>query len=431
MVNSKNKSMDPLTGAAITFGASALSSLFGLGSTSKTNKMNYKIMQEQNKFNAEEAAKNRDWQEQMYQKYSSVGSQVAQMRANGLNPFLSGVSPAEFSGSGSAASAAESAQIQPYDYSGFASGAASAVGAYQQQQSINSTVDLQKTQEALNKTLSSLQEHQGSFWQNQAKLLKETLTFKVNQAKFQAQKSEWDSISSQYYSTSMQYDALTKAFQYGFGMPKMQCEMYMKQLDNVAFQLVTMRENANLTHAEFLYKMREYSNFYAAFGLQKYRAQTDRIAASAEAMNARTARDLMPHTANMLDNQSGYYHGLSQNEGQKLYLSRKWDPKFKALTYTALDSRIKLQDSMSGYYDSGKLRNYVGIGTDVLHGVADVVQSFKPGFGFGSSGSSGSGSGDRITETESTIENYDANGTFKGARTTRSRRTSGRARRKK
>jgi hypothetical protein len=245
--------MDPLIGGAISFGASALSSLFNNRSQRKTNQMNYKIMQEQNKFNAQEAAKNRDWQEQMYQKYSSVGSQVAQMRANGLNPFLSGVSPAEFSGSGSAASAAESAQMQPLDYGGFASGAANAVSAYQQQESINSTVDLQKTQEALNKTLSSLQEHQGSYWQNQAKLLKETLTFKVNQAKFQAQRSEWDSISSQYYSTSMQYDALTKAFQYGFGMPKLQCEMYMKQLDNVAFQLVTMRENANLTHAEFLY----------------------------------------------------------------------------------------------------------------------------------------------------------------------------------
>lgn len=427
----KNNDMDPLTGAAITFGASAISSFFNNRSTKKTNRMNYKIMQEQNKFNALEAAKNRDWQEQMYQKYSSVGSQVAQMRANGLNPFLSGVTPAEFSGSGAAASAAESAQIQPYDYSGFASGAANAVNAYQQQQSINSTVDLQKTQEALNKTLSSLQEHQGSYWQNQAKLLKETLTFKVNQARFQAQKSEWDSISSQYYSTSMQYDALTKAFQYGFGMPKLQCEMYLKQLDNVAFQLTTMRENANLTHAEFLYKMREYSNFYASFGLQKYRARTDRIAANAEALNAKTARDLMPHTANMLDNQSGYYHGLSQNEGQKLYQSRKWDSAFKNATYTAIKSRIDLQESMSGYYDSGKWRNYVGIGTDVVNSATGVfsVANGIPNFKGGSA--SGSASGDRITETESTIENYGANGEFKGARTTRSRRTSSRSRRRK
>lgn len=398
--------MDPLTGAAIAFGVSSISSLFGMKSTHDTNKMNYKIMQEQNKFNAAEAQKNRDWQENMYQKYSSVGSQVAQMRANGLNPFLSGVSPAEFSSSGSAASAAESAQMQPYDYSGFTSGASTAVGAYQQQQSINSTIDLQKTQEALNKTLSSLQEHQGSYWQNQAKLLKETLTFKVNQARFQAQKSEWDSISSQYYSSSMKYQALTAAFQYGFGMPKLQCEMYMKQLDNVAFQLVTMRENANLTHAEFLYKMREYSNFYAAFGLQKFRAQTDRIAASAEAMNARTARDLMSHTAGMLDNQSGYYKGLAQNEGQKLYMSRKWDSSFKNATYTAIKSRIELQESMSGYYDSGTFRNYVGTGWDVSKDAYDYMHQDKP-----------------LDEyKESTTETYDKDGVFRGAKQTKSKK---------
>ena len=85
--------MDPLTGSAIVFGASAISSLFNNASQRKTNKMNYKIMQEQNKFNAQEAQKNRDWQESMYLRYSSLGSQIAQMRANGLNPFLSGVTP--------------------------------------------------------------------------------------------------------------------------------------------------------------------------------------------------------------------------------------------------------------------------------------------------------------------------------------------------
>ena len=86
-MDKNNNNMDPLTGAAITFGASAISSLFNNHSTKKTNQMNYKIMQEQNKFNALEAAKNRDWQEQMYLKYSSVGAKVSQMRENGLNPW--------------------------------------------------------------------------------------------------------------------------------------------------------------------------------------------------------------------------------------------------------------------------------------------------------------------------------------------------------
>jgi hypothetical protein len=38
--------MDPLIGGAISFGASALSSLFNNRSQRKTNQMNYKIMQE-------------------------------------------------------------------------------------------------------------------------------------------------------------------------------------------------------------------------------------------------------------------------------------------------------------------------------------------------------------------------------------------------
>lgn len=400
--------MDPLTGAAVVFGAQALGSLFGLKSTKSTNKMNYKIMQVQNKFNSLEAQKNRDWQEQMYQKYSSVGSQVAQMRANGLNPFLSGVSPAEFSGSGSAASAAESAQMQPYDYSGFSSGVSSAVNTYQQQENLNSTISLQKTQESLNKALELQNGHNAEYWQQQTKLLRETLKFKTIQAKFEAQKSEWDSISSQHYSTSMQYQALSQAFQYGFGMPKLQCDMYLKQLDNVAFQLVTMRENANLTHAEFLYKMREYGNFYAAFGLQKFRAQTDRIAANAQSLNARTAAELMPHTASMLDNQSSYYRGMSQNEGQKLYMSRKWESSFKKLTYTALDSRIKLQDSMSGYYDSGSFRNYAGTGWDISKDAYDFVHDKKP----------------LIDTDESTTETFDKDGDFRGAKKTTRKKVS-------
>lgn len=395
-------------GAAITGGASLLGSVLGISSQRKTNRMNYRIMQEQNSFNAREAQKNRDWQEQMYQKYSSVPAQVAQMRAAGLNPFLNGITPSEFSGSGAAASAAESATMSPYDYSGIGSAASSGVAAYQQQRNLDSTISLQKTQESLNKALEFEHGNNAEYWQQQTKLLRETLKFKTIQAKFEAQKSEWDAISSQHYSSTLQYQALSQAFQYGFGMPKLQCDMYMKQLDNVAFQLVTMRENANLTHAEFLYKMREYSNFYAAFGLQKYRAQTDRIAANAQSLNARTAAELMPHTAGMLDNQSGYYRGMAQNEGQKLYMSRKWDSTFKKLTYTALESRIKMQDSMTGYYDSGSFRNYVGTGWDISKDAFDYAYGKKP----------------LVDTDESTTETYDKDGDFRGAKKTTRKKVS-------
>ena len=56
-----------LVGGALGLAGSLLGGLFGNHNTNKTNRMNYKIMKEQNQFNAEEAKKNRDWQEMMYQ----------------------------------------------------------------------------------------------------------------------------------------------------------------------------------------------------------------------------------------------------------------------------------------------------------------------------------------------------------------------------
>ena len=55
-----------LIGGALGVAGSLIGGLFGKHNTDKTNKMNYQIMQEQNRFNAEEAKKNRDWQEPMY-----------------------------------------------------------------------------------------------------------------------------------------------------------------------------------------------------------------------------------------------------------------------------------------------------------------------------------------------------------------------------
>ena len=50
--------------------------------------MNYKIMQEQNRFNAEEAKKNRDWQELMYRMFGTSSAKANDMRAAGLNAFI-------------------------------------------------------------------------------------------------------------------------------------------------------------------------------------------------------------------------------------------------------------------------------------------------------------------------------------------------------
>ena len=77
-----------LVGGALGLASSLLGGLFGKSNTDKTNEMNYKIMQGQNRFNAEEAKKNRDWQELMYRMFGTSSAKANDMRAAGLNALL-------------------------------------------------------------------------------------------------------------------------------------------------------------------------------------------------------------------------------------------------------------------------------------------------------------------------------------------------------
>ena len=106
-----------LVGGALGLAGSLVGGLFGKSNTNKTNKANYQIMQEQNKFNKEEAQKNRDWQEMMYRMYGTSSAKADDLRAAGLNALLGDVSASGNVGTGAAATAAESAQMMPADYS--------------------------------------------------------------------------------------------------------------------------------------------------------------------------------------------------------------------------------------------------------------------------------------------------------------------------
>ena len=106
-----------LIGGALGLAGSLFGGLFGKHNTDKTNEWNYRIMQEQNRFNKEEAQKNRDWQEMMYRMFGTSSAKANDMRAAGLNALLGDVSASGNVGSGGAATAADSAQMMPTDYS--------------------------------------------------------------------------------------------------------------------------------------------------------------------------------------------------------------------------------------------------------------------------------------------------------------------------
>ena len=90
-----------LVGGALGVASSLLGGPFGKHNTDKTNQMNYKIMQEQNRFNADEAKKNRDWQELMYRMFGTSSAKANDLRAAGLNALLGDVSASGNVGSGS------------------------------------------------------------------------------------------------------------------------------------------------------------------------------------------------------------------------------------------------------------------------------------------------------------------------------------------
>lgn len=106
-----------LLGGIIAAGASLAGNAIGSVSQSKVNNASKEIAEMNNKFNAEQAQIQRDWQEQMWNKNNEYNSPQA-MISRGLNPFIgssagAGVSKSPASG-GSAAQAAGMPSLQAF-----------------------------------------------------------------------------------------------------------------------------------------------------------------------------------------------------------------------------------------------------------------------------------------------------------------------------
>lgn len=101
-----------LLGGIIAAGASLAGNAIGAASQSKTNDASKEIAEMNNKFNAEQAQLQRDWQEKMWNKNNEYNSPHA-MIARGLNPFISATSGAGVSRSPASGGAAASAAAPP------------------------------------------------------------------------------------------------------------------------------------------------------------------------------------------------------------------------------------------------------------------------------------------------------------------------------
>lgn len=100
------------------FLGAAIGGIFGTLQQSSANRANFRNTQTTNKFNMQEAQKQRDWQEEMIDESRKYNSPEA-MISRGLNPFLSGSAAQTGAGSGSSPSGAQASAVNPIPYQAF------------------------------------------------------------------------------------------------------------------------------------------------------------------------------------------------------------------------------------------------------------------------------------------------------------------------
>lgn len=303
-----------LVGGALGIAGSLLGGLFGKHNTDKTNEMNYKIMQEQNRFNAAEAKKLRDWQEMMYRMYGTSSAKANDMRAAGLNALLGDVSASGNVGSGSAASAAESAQMMPADYSFIADAAESGLAGYNTTRSVDASVSLQKSQENVNKSIEGINDAQKGLIESQTDMQRMTYKFaqdtyqnRLLQEQFKAELSNWQGFD-------VMYDARLKAFSLYNVMPQ---EVEKNVAQTMSFYASAFRDIANGK-----YTLKQTENYGRWLSIQQTFAHAATVQSQAALMQGRAAITNANANAGYLKQLGGYYGSLTSGQNMSNSMQR-------------------------------------------------------------------------------------------------------------
>lgn len=303
-----------LVGGALGIASSLVGGLFGKHNTDKTNAMNYKIMQEQNKFNASEAKKLRDWQEMMYRMYGTSSAKANDMRAAGLNALLGDVSSSGNVGSGAAATASESAQMMPTDYSFIPNAADSGISGYNTLRSLDSSVSLQKSQENVNKSIEGINAAQKGLIESQNDMQKMTYKFaqdtyqnRLLQEQFKAELANWQGFDAM-------YDARLKAFSLYNVMPQ---EVEKNVAQTMSFYASAFRDIANGK-----YTLKQTENYGRWLSIQQTFAHAATVQSSAALMQGRAALTNASANASYLGKLGKYYGSLTSGQNMTNEMSR-------------------------------------------------------------------------------------------------------------
>lgn len=303
-----------LVGGAFGLASSLLGGLFGKSNTNKTNEMNYRIMQEQNRFNAAEAEKTRKWQEMMYQMYGTASAKANDMRAAGLNALLGDVAPSGDVGSGATATAAESAQMLPTDYSFIGDAANSGLAAYNSTRSVSSSVALQESQKNVNESVKGVNEAQKGLIESQTDMQKMTYKFALDtynnrllQEQFKAELDNWQGFDAM-------YNARLKAFSLYNIMPQ---EVEKNVAQTMSFYASAFRDIANGK-----YTLKQTENYGRWLSIQQTFAHAATVQSSAALMQGRAALTNANANASYLKKLGGYYGSLTSGQNMTNEMSR-------------------------------------------------------------------------------------------------------------
>lgn len=303
-----------LVGGALGIASSLVGGLFGKHNTDKTNAMNYQIMLEQNRFNASEAKKLRDWQEMMYRMYGTSSAKANDMRAAGLNALLGDVSASGNVGSGASASAAESAQMMPADYSFIADAANSGLSGYIATRSANASVSLQKSQENVNKSIEGLNNAHEGFLSAQTDMQKLTYKFAMDtyqnrllQEQFKAELDHWQGFDAM-------YDARMKAFSLYNVMPQ--------EVEKNVAQTMSFYASAFRDIADGKYTLKQTENYGRWLSIQQTFAHAATVQGQAALMQGRAALTNASANASYLGKLGTYYGSLTSGQNMTNEMSR-------------------------------------------------------------------------------------------------------------
>lgn len=303
-----------LVGGALGVASSLIGGLFGKHNTDKTNEWNYKIMQEQNKFNSAEAKKLRDWQEMMYRMYGTSSAKANDLRAAGLNALLGDVSASGNVGSGSAATAAESAQMMPTDYSFIGDAASSGLAAYNTTRSIDSSVALQKSQENVNKSIEGVNMAQKGFVESQTDMQKMTYKFAMDTYQNRLLQEQFKSELANWQGFDAMYDARLKAFSLYNVMPQ--------EVEKNVAQTMSFYASAFRDIAAGKYTLKQTENYGKWLSIQQTFAHAATVQGQAALMQGRAALTNANANATYLGKLGDYYGSLTSGQNMTNEMSR-------------------------------------------------------------------------------------------------------------